>query len=109
MGGWHGGLLPTRLDGVTRSPGSMMKLTLTLERTDPIANVTVPVYLPTASVEFKVEADIVTLPGAPPPSVPPVGLAVSQFPPSNVFAVADHIPVAPQFASDTVCGAASLT
>ena len=42
-------------------------------------------------------------------NVPPVGLADNQLAPSVVFALADQVPLEPQFDRETVCGGASLT
>ena len=52
---------------------------------------------------------MVAVRGAFAPNAPPVGLTDNQLAPSDVFTLADQLPVAPQFDRATVCDGASLT
>jgi hypothetical protein len=86
-----------------------LKLTLTVNVLEPSMNVTVPLYTPAASVELRVEALMVTVREVFPFNVPLVGVADNQFAPSLVLTLADQLPTAPQFVSETVCAGGSLT
>src|SRR5690242_13453733 len=86
-----------------------LKVTLTVKVLEPSVNVTVPLYTPAASVELRVEALIVTVRELFPFNDPLVGVADSQLAPSLVLTLADQLPSAPQFVSETVCAGASLT
>lgn len=87
-----------------------INVTCTVKEPEPIVKVTLPVYVFGASFTFKLEVETLTLDDvAPPESVAFAGLTYSQFDPSDVFALAVQVPVAPQFVSTTACAAASLT